>query len=85
MNALLSVADCVSGFVTCTLAAPALPAGVFARTCVALRNVTPVADVLPTRTVAPDTKLVPLIVIVVPPAVVPEVGDTEVTVGAGAT
>ena len=55
----------------------------FARTCVALRNVTPVADVPPTRTVAPETKLVPLIVIVVPPAVVPDVGDTEVTVGAG--
>ena len=56
-----------------------MPAGVFARTCVALRNVTPVAGTPPTRTVAPETKFVPLIVIVVPPAVGPEVGDTEVT------
>ena len=52
--------------------------------CVALTNVTPVAATPPTRTVAPDTKFVPLIVIVVPPAVGPEVGDTDVTVGAGA-
>ena len=60
-----------------------MPAGVVARSCVALMNVTPVAAVPPTRTVAPETKLVPVSVIVVPPAVGPEVGDTEVSVGAG--
>ena len=35
----------------------------------ALTNVTPVAEVPPTRTVAPETKFVPFKVIVVPPAV----------------
>ena len=60
-----------------------MPAGVVARSCVALTNVTPVADVPPTRTVAPETKLVPVSVMTVPPAVGPAVGDTDVSVGAG--
>ena len=35
----------------------------------------------PTRTVAPDTKFVPVSVMVVPPAVGPDVGETDVSVG----
>jgi hypothetical protein len=36
----------------------------------------------PTVTAAPDTKLVPVIVIDLPPAVPPAAGETEVIVGA---
>ena len=61
------------------------PAGVVARSCVALTKVTPVAATPPTRTVAPETKFAPVSVIVVPPGRRPEAGDTEVSVGAGAT
>ena len=81
MNAPASVPDWPSGLVTCTLRAPAVPAGVTARSCVADRNVTPVAATLLTRTVAPVTKPVPVIVIVVPPVVGPDVGETEVRPG----
>ena len=42
-----------------------------------------VTVVPPTVTIAPLTKFVPVIVIVVPPAVLPELGVTEVIVGAG--
>ena len=80
----MRVADCPFGLVTCTSRAPAVPAGVRAVSCVALTNVTFVAAVPPTRTVAPDTKFVPVSVIVVPPAVGPDVGDTEVRAGADA-
>ena len=38
----------------------------------------------PIVTEAPDTKFVPVIVIEVPPAVLPEPGEIDVTVGAGA-
>jgi hypothetical protein len=82
VNPFASVADWPSGFVTWTLRAPAVPAGVVPRTCVALTNVTPVASTPFTRIVAPDTKLVPVTVIVVPPVVGPDVGDTDVTAGA---
>jgi hypothetical protein len=50
---------------------------------VLLTTVTPVADVPPTFTVAPERKPVPVMVTDVPPEVVPDVGDTELTVGAG--
>ena len=69
---------------TCTSRAPAVPAGVRAVSCVALTNATFVAAAPPTRTVAPETKFAPVSVIVVPPAVGPEVGDTDVSVGAEA-
>lgn len=51
---------------------------------VALTTLTLVAATPPTVTVAPLTKFVPeiVIVIVVPPAEVPLDGDTDVTVGA---
>jgi hypothetical protein len=39
----------------------------------------------PTVTVAPDKKFVPVIVIGVPPAAVPDVGDTLATVGVAAS
>ena len=61
-----------------------MPAGVVARSCVELTSVMPVARVPPTRTVAPVAKLVPLIVICVPPVAGPLVGDTEVIVGPSA-
>ena len=65
--------------VTATLCAPAVPAGVFAVIEVAVAT-TLVAAVPPIFTVAP-IKLVPVIVIVVPPATGPEIGATVVMVG----
>ena len=44
---------------------------------------TPVAAVPPKLTLAPETKLAPVIVTAVPPAAVPLFGDTLVTVGGG--
>jgi hypothetical protein len=73
---------CDPGLVTVTVTAPASPAGVVAVIVVLFTTVTPVAAVPPTVTVAPAVKFVPVIVIVVPPAVVPLLGDTPVTVGA---
>jgi hypothetical protein len=69
------------GFVTVTVTAPALPAGVVAVICVPLTTTTFVAALLPNVTVAPPAKFVPVIVTDVPPAVVPIFGDTLVTVG----
>lgn len=46
-----------------------------------LTTTTLVAAVPPNVTVAPAAKLVPVIVTAVPPAVVPLLGDTLVTVG----
>ena len=69
------------GLVMRTSFAPAVPAGVRAVTLVELTHVTALAATPPTRTVAPDTKFVPVRVIVVPPAGGPEVGETDVSVG----
>ena len=71
--------------VTMTSATPAGCAGVVALICVALTTLTPVAADPPTVAVAPAAKPVPVIVIGVPPAVVPEAGLTAVTVGGGTT
>ena len=79
MNVAELVAEVPSGFVTFMVTAPAVCAGVFAAIDVALTLVT-VAAVPPKLTVAPDWKFVPGIVTAVPPAVVPELGDTPVTV-----
>ena len=49
---------------------------------VPLTTFTPVAAVPPMVTVAQAKKPVPLMVTAVPPTVVPEVGETPVTVGA---
>jgi hypothetical protein len=72
------------GFVIVTVTAPALPAGVVAVIVVLLLTTTLVAPAVPNVTVAPAAKFVPLIVIAVPPAVVPLLGLTLLTVG-GAT
>jgi hypothetical protein len=70
--------------VTVTATAPAVLAGVVAVIDVLLTTTTLVAAVLPNFTVAPATKLVPVIVTAVPPAVDPLLGLTLLTVG-GAT
>src|SRR5437870_8195234 len=64
-------------------ATPAACAGVVALICVALTTLTPVAALPPTVTVAVASKLVPVMVIAVPPVVGPEVGLTAPTVGGG--
>ena len=69
--------------VTTTLTAPAAWAAVVAVIVVLLTTVTPVAAVPPRLTVAPPRKPVPVMLTAVPPAVVPEVGEIEVTVGTG--
>ncbi len=68
--------------VICTVFGPEVPAGVVAVTVVLFTRVTPVAAVPPTVTVAPVAKLVPVSVMGVPPAVGPELGVTDVSVGA---
>jgi hypothetical protein len=67
--------------VTVTVTAPAACAGVVAVICVPLTTTTFVAALLPNATVAPAAKFVPVIVTAVPPAVVPLLGDTLLTVG----
>ena len=68
--------------VTVTLTAPAEPAGVVAVRVVLLTKLTLLPELLPKATVAPEEKFVPVMVTAVPPAVGPELGDTELTVGA---
>ena len=68
--------------VSTTSFAPAVPAGVTAVTDVALTTLTLVAAVPPTVTLLVPVKLVPVIVIVVPPEDEPDVGATVVMVGA---
>jgi hypothetical protein len=72
---------CDPTFVTVTVTAPALPAGVVAVIDVLLTTTTLVAAVLPKVTVAPAAKLVPVMVTAVPPVVDPLFGLTLVTVG----
>lgn len=69
------------GFVTTTVTAPTAWAGVVAVMLVLLTTTTFVAAVPPNVTVAPVAKLVPVMVTAVPPAVVPLLGETLVTVG----
>lgn len=66
--------------VTVTVTAPALPAGDMAVISVALTTTTFVAAALPNVTVAPEAKLVPVIVTAVPPAGGPLLGETLLTV-----
>ena len=74
-----------AGVVTMTLAVPAAWLGVVAVIVVAFTTETPVAAVPPKVTPVAPVRAVPVIVTLVPPAVGPEFGLTEVTVGAGAT
>ena len=67
---------------TNTLEAPPLPAGVVAVILVALTTVKLVAGVPPMVTPVAPVKFVPVIVMVVPPAGEPLVGEILVTVGA---
>ena len=69
--------------VTATLLAPTVPAGVLAVIEVALTTTTFVADVTPIFTLVAPVKFVPVMVIVVPPVVGPDVGLTLVIVGSG--
>ena len=82
MNALVLVAV-PPAVVTVTSFAPALPAGVIAVMEVALTTTILVAETPPTFTLVAPVKLVPLMVIEVPPNVVPDVGLTLVMVGTG--
>jgi hypothetical protein len=69
--------------VTVTATAPAACAGVVAVIWVPLTTTTFVAALPPNVTVAPAAKFVPVIVTDVPPAIVPLLGETLVTVGTG--
>ena len=65
-----------------------VPAACAAETAVIdvlLTTVTPVAALPAKLTLAPDRKPVPVMVTAVPPLLVPELGEIEVTVGAGLT
>jgi len=70
--------------VTRILTVPALCAGVLQVAEVAEITVTPVHADPPTVMPVAPVRLVPVMVIVVPPAVRPLEGETEVTVGAAA-
>ena len=78
------IADVPPAVVTLTSTAPALLAGAIAVICVAESNVKE-AGVLPKLTAVTPVKLVPVITTVVPPAVVPDDGETAVTVGGAIT
>jgi hypothetical protein len=67
--------------VTVTVTAPALPAGVVAVIVVAFATTTLLAWAEPNVTVAPEAKLVPVMVTGVPPVVDPVFGATLVKVG----
>jgi hypothetical protein len=67
--------------VTVTLTVPADSAGEVATIDVDELTVTAVAVTVPNITVAPEAKLVPVMVTEVPPVVGPEVGLMPVTVG----
>ena len=67
--------------VTVTLTVPADSAGDVAVMEVVEPTVTAVAVTVPNITVAPEAKLVPVMVTEVPPVVGPEVGLMPVTVG----
>ena len=70
------------GVVTKTLAVSALPAGVVQVTEVAETTLTDAQAEPPTEMPVAPVKLVPVMVMDVPPAVEPLVGETAVTVGA---
>ena len=74
---------CESGLVTVIVTVPAACAGVTQVMLVGLVTVGLVQSLVSSFTVAPFCKSAPVRVMSVPPAVVPEVGDTEASVGAG--
>ena len=70
------------GVVTKTLAVPAVPAGVVTVMLVELTTTRLVAAVPPMVTAVAPVKSVPVMVMLVPPATGPLVGEILVTVGA---
>ena len=68
---------------TTTIAGPAVPEGVVQVAEVAETTITDVHAAPPTVIPIAPVKLVPVIVTRVPPAVLPNVGETEEAVGAG--
>ncbi|PIT03974.1 hypothetical protein TSA1_26780 [Bradyrhizobium nitroreducens] len=76
------VADVPPVVVTLISTVP-VPAGDVAVIWVAELTVKPVAGVAPKVTAVAPERLVPVMVTVVPPAPGPDVGEIEVTVGAG--
>ena len=80
MKVIFVLPVCVSGLVTATLLAPAVPLGVVAVREVELTKEL-AAVVPPIVTDAPLTKPVPVMVILVPPANGPLEGATDVTEG----
>lgn len=83
MKSAAPVPEEVSGLVTSTSFAPAVPDGVVAVMVVELTQFTFVAGTPPTETVAPLKKFAPVMVIDVPPAVEPADGETAETAGGG--
>ena len=69
------------GLVTRTLALPAVPAGTVQVMLVALATLKLLHAVPPTVTAVAPVRLVPVMLMLVPPAVGPALGDTPVTVG----
>ena len=83
MKAARAVACCPSGVVTTTSAGPAASAGVVQVIAVVV-GVPVIVQGFPSKvTVAPEVKLVPVIVTDVPPVPLPVVGETEEIVGDG--
>src|SRR5271166_4739192 len=79
------LAEVPDGVVTVVSTVPAASAGVVAVIWVDELTVKVVAGLAPKSTVVAPVKSVPVIVTTVPPWVVPELGLTLVTVGAGVT
>ena len=77
----LKVPEIELGLVTTIFAAPTERAGVVQVNDVEEIKTTDVQELPPTVTVAPETKLLPVMVIDVPPAPLPEFGETLDTVG----
>jgi len=82
VNPFVRVAPCVSGFVTVTLTTPVPCAPVVAVIDVASTTTTLIAARPPMVTIAPGMNFVPVIVTLVPPSVVAEVGEMLAIVGA---
>jgi hypothetical protein len=78
------VPDRELGLVTTTFAAPTEPVPVLQVNEVEEAKTTDVHVLPPIVTVAPETKLLPVMVTDVPPAPLPEFGATPVTVGGAA-
>jgi hypothetical protein len=85
VNPAVRVPLCMSGFVTMTFFAPAVPAGVVPLTVAASTYTSPVTRLPPMEAVHPLTKYLPDMVIACPPTVRPDAGVIESTSGGGFT